>query len=539
MDRFRRDFLRLAGSAVVSGSALTIGANDLHAQAKKPTPKERTGFFDVRVYGATGDGVTIDTKAINAAIDAANHAGGGTVYFPPGTYASYSIHLKSNVIIYLEQGCTIVAAESPVGGATSGAYDLAEPNGPWEKYQEFGHNHFHNSLIWGEDISNIGIVGPGLIWGKGLSRGLRNHQPLAETPGVGNKSIALRNAHNVIFRDFSVLQGGHFAILVTGVDNLTVDNLKIDTNRDGMDIVCCRNVRVSNCSINSPWDDAICPKSQYILGYLRSTENLTITNCYVTGGYELGTMLDGTWKRLPDDTPIPRTGRIKCGTESNAGFKNITISNCVFELSRGFALETVDGALAEDITFTGITMRECTNTPIFMRLGARMRAPSDLPIGSLKRVIISNVVSYNSQSMFAGGGLIAGIPGHLIEDVKLNELYLEHVGGGTPEMAAIMPAEDIKRYPDPRMFGNLPASGFFVRHAKNIEFSNIELAWSKPDARPAFWMQGIDGADIFRLKLPRGYGGPAFSLRDVSDFSVSGSRGLKDLYLDKVEEKHW
>src|SRR6185312_4320848 len=156
-----------------------------------------------------------------------------------------------------------------------------------------------NRTCLGKDISNIGIVGPGLIWGKGLSRGLRNHQPLAETPGVGNKSIALRNAHNVIFRDFSVLQGGHFAILVTGVDNLTVDNLKIDTNRDGMDIVCCRNVRVSNCSINSPWDDAICPKSQYILGYLRSTENLTITNCYVTGGYELGTMLDGTWKRLP------------------------------------------------------------------------------------------------------------------------------------------------------------------------------------------------------------------------------------------------
>src|SRR5580692_10905027 len=90
------------------------------------------------------------------------------------------------------------------------------------------------------------------------------------------------------------------------------------------------------------------------------------------------------------------TGRIKCGTESNGGFKNITISNCVFDSCRGFALESVDGALLEDITFTGVTMRDCTNTPLFLRLGSRMRGPAGVPVGTLKRVIISNVVSYNS-----------------------------------------------------------------------------------------------------------------------------------------------
>ena len=537
MNHRRRDFLRLAGITATSSAVASIGANDLRGQPKEQMQESaHFGFFNVRTYGATDDGKTIDTKAINVAIEEAIKAGGGTVYFSAGTYASYSIHLKSNIVLYLEQGCTILAADTPEGGTPSGAYDLAESNQPWEKYQEYGHNHFHNSLIWGEGISNVGIIGPGLIWGKGLSNG-RHDPPLAEVAGVGNKSLAIRNAHNVILRDFSILEGGHFGVLVTGVDNLTIDNLKIDTDRDGIDIICCRNVRVSNCSVNSPWDDAICPKSQYILGSLRATENLTITNCYVTGGYELGSMLDGTWKRLPEDTRLPRTGRIKCGTESNAGFKNITISNCVFEISGGLALETVDGGLLEDVTITGVTMRECTNTPLFMRLGARMRAPADLEIGSLRRVIISNVVSYKSKSVFGGAGLISGIPGHLIEDVKINEIYMNYTGGGTAEMTDIMPPEEIKHYPEPTMFGKSPASGFFVRHARNVEFSHVELAWAEPDLRPAFWMQDVQGVDVFRFKLPRNNTSLAFALHNVSDFNLSAARGIPDVHLDRVGQR--
>jgi polygalacturonase len=248
-------------------------------------------------------------------------------------------------------------------------------------------------------------------------------------------------------------------------------------------------------------------------------------------------MLDGTWKRLPEDTRLPRTGRIKCGTESNAGFKNITISNCVFEISGGLALETVDGGLLEDITITGVTMRECTNAPLFMRLGARMRAPAGLEIGSLRRVIISNVVSYRSKSVFGGAGLISGIPGHLIEDVKINEIYMDHTGGGTADMAAILPPEEIKHYPEPTMFGKLPASGFFVRHARNLEFSNVELAWTEPDLRPAFWMQDVQGVDVFRFKLPRNNTGLAFALHDVSDFNLSASRGIPDVHLDRVGQR--
>src|SRR6195952_116964 len=159
--------------------------------------------------------------------------------------------------------------------------------------------------------------------------------------GVGNKAIALKNCFNVTLRDFSILKGGHFALLATGVDNLTIDNLLVDTDRDGLDIDCCHNVRVSNCTVNSPWDDGICPKSSYALGYNRATENVTITNCTVSGNYMLGTVLNGTYKHFAPDAPmVYRTGRIKCGTESNGGFKNIAISNCVFDGCNSLSLES-------------------------------------------------------------------------------------------------------------------------------------------------------------------------------------------------------
>src|SRR5215813_8927361 len=245
-----------------------------------------TGAFDVRKYGAKGDGKALDSPAINKAIDAAAAAGGGTVLFPAGTYRSFSIRLKSNVALYLDQGATILAADPRDG---DGKYDPPEPN-QWDQYQDFGHSHWHNSLIWGENLENVSILGPGRIWGKGLVRsggqsrtkeqtdalekagpdpkagpfGYPNARDAVE-PGWGNKAISLKLSRNVIIRDISILHGGHFAILATGVDNLTIDNVKIDTNRDGIDVDACKNVRISNCTVNSPFDDAICPKSSYAL----------------------------------------------------------------------------------------------------------------------------------------------------------------------------------------------------------------------------------------------------------------------------------
>ncbi len=401
VNSIRREFLRFGGLGLAAAATTAVPA--AYAAQRSSNASESQGIFDIRTYGAVGDGKAVDSPAINKAIEAAAAAGGGTVLFPPGTWLSFSIRLKSHVALHLSQGATILAADSPLPGATTGynggTYDAAEPNTAWDAYQDYGHNHWHNSLIWGEGINDVSITGPGLIFGKGLSYGAGPGRPAgarpsnaprspiegaavvrpprgnytmfqAEQPGVGNKAIALKNCRNVLFRDFSILKGGHFGLLLTGVDNLTIDNLTIDTDRDGIDIDCCKNVRVSNCFVNSPWDDAICPKSSYALGYNRPTENLTITNCYVAGSYELGTMLDGTYKKFPPDVPrLARNGRIKCGTESNGGFKNITISNCVFEGCMGLALESEDGALCEDIAISNITMRDVVSAPLFWRLG--------------------------------------------------------------------------------------------------------------------------------------------------------------------------
>ena len=187
---------------------------------------------------------------------------------------------------------------------------------PWEAYQDYGHNHWHNSLIWGEDLHDISIYGPGRIWGRGLTRsngpGSHNEES-RRSSGVGNKSISLKKCRNVLLKDFQILHGGWFGILATGVDNLTIDGLTIDTNRDGMDIDCCRNVRIANCAVNSPWDDAIVPKSSYALGHARATENLEITNCFVTGAYVEGTMLDGTWQKFDPSQKVPHTGAHQAG----------------------------------------------------------------------------------------------------------------------------------------------------------------------------------------------------------------------------------
>jgi polygalacturonase len=525
MQKQRRDFLKYT----TIGAAGALAPMSLGAQPASGQPHD--SIYDVRSFGATGDGKTIDSPAINRAIDAAANASGGTVLFPTGTYNSFSIRLKSNIALQIMQGATILAADTPAG--QSDGYDPAESDAPWENYQDYGHNHWHNSLIWGENLHDVSIFGPGLIWGKGLSRGWSTEEPRAEEPRIGNKAIALKNCRNVTLSGFSILKGGHFGILATGVDNMIIDKLKIDTDRDGMDIDCCKNVRVSNCTVNSPWDDAICPKSSFALGYARATENVTITNCYVSGCYELGALLDGTFRKLAPDPATHRTGRIKFGTESNGGFKNITVSNCVFEGCNGIALESEDGALLEDVVFTNITMRDISGAPVFIRLGSRMRGPVGVPIGACRRIILSNIVSYNSASKYAA--IISGIPDHPITDLKISDVYLHHQGGGTAEMAALQPLENETAYPDPHMFGPMPAHGFYIRHVNNIELTNVEVAYSSPDARPAFVLDTVTDADFFRIKLPSDSHQPAFRLRKVSNFRIFGSPKIKDWQIASTE----
>jgi polygalacturonase len=498
---------------------ILLFAGSIEAQQNK-------SLYNIKDFGARGDGTILDTKAINDAIDAASAAGGGTVYFPAGTYLSFSIHLKSYISLFLDAGCTIVAADS----TANGKYDDAEPN-IHDQYQDYGHSHWHNSLIWGEGLHNISITGTGVINGKGLRRGASARRPW------GNKVIGLKLCRNVVFGDFTILNGGHFGILATGIDNFTVDNLKMDTNRDGIDIDCCSNVRVSNCTINSPWDDAICLKSSFALGYAKPTQNVTITNCQVSG-FDLGTLYDGTykrdeWNRVPDKEGP--TGRIKFGTESNGGFKNITISNCVFEFCRGLALESVDGALLEDVTITNITMRDIVNSPFFLRLGSRMRTPGDSTAGALRRIIISNIMVYNADSHFSS--IISGVPGKNIEDVQLNDIriYYRQMDSSFTKIPLVVP-ENEKGYPEPAKMGIIPAYGFFIRHVNGIKLNNVEMSYLGDEIRPAIMMEDVKRADLFRVKMKTVPNVKTIVLKQVQGFSLKESDGFKNKIIMKLTD---
>jgi polygalacturonase len=354
---------------------------------------------------------------------------------------------------------------------------------------------------------------------------------------VGNKAIALKNCRNVLLRDFKVLKGGHFALLATGVDDLTIDNVLVDTDRDGFDLDCCRNVRLSNCTVNSPWDDAICPKSSFALGEARSTDNVTIANCFVSGYYELGSVLAGTWKKYAEGSGVWYNGRIKCGTESNGGFRNIAIANCVMEGSKGISLETSDGAYLEDVAITNITMRDTIDAPLFLRLNKRNRGPKEtMRPGTLRRVMISNVVSHRSAAVTSS--IFSGIGENLIEDVKLSNCYFGHKGEFPKEAVGRVVPEDEAGYPELEKFGPTPSNGFYLRHVKNLEMSHVEVAPAQTDARPAFWLEDVQRADFFAVTAPVSSSGAGnFALKDVSDLRILWSRAAKDTTLAHVDQQ--
>ena len=488
--------------------------------------------FNVRRFGAVGDGQHLDSPGINRAIAAAAAAGGGTVLVPAGTYLSGSIHLQSNIHLLIDAGATILGAPQQLN-----AYDFTEAwtNNP---YQDGGHCYFHNSLIWGENLTNVFITGHGTINGGGLVRGdpLLNHmcgfvgeRSDLSTHGaemangavrLGNKAIALKLCRNVLVRDVTIFHGGHFAILVTGCDNLTVDNVTMDTDRDGIDIDCCRNTMVSNCRVNSPRDDGICPKSTYALGERRLTENLTIVNCQVSG-FEEGTLIDGTLKPAKHGY-----GRIKFGTESSGGFRNCTVANCTFRSCHGLALEEVDGGVMENITINNISMTDVRDYAIYITTGKRNRTPDVTTPSRGKNILISNVIADGVDKM--SGIEITGLPEQPIEGVRLENIRLTSQGGGTAADAVRQPKELGTGYPDPDRIGIVPAYGIFARHVRDLELANLRMEFATPDLRPAGMFADIQGLDIDNFKPQLASGVPAAVFGDqVSDLTIRNSPALQ------------
>jgi polygalacturonase len=467
--------------------------------------------FNVRSFGATGEGKTVDSGAINRTIEAARNIGGGTVWFPPGIYLSYSIRLQSRIRLYLDPGAVVLAAEPPSFASETEGYDPpGESDASRFPYQDFGHSHWSNSLMWAENVRDFAIEGQGLIWGRGLVNGdFEPGHPPAAQPGVGNKAIALLRCQNVILRDISLLEAGHCAVLATGTDNIRSEGLKIDTNRDGLNFDCCSRVRVVGCRINSPNDDAISLKSSYALGRPALTQDVLISDCTLTGSYVAGAVMDRSYRPLGNDTRTITEHyncRIKLGTESNGGFRNIMIRNSVLRGCRGIAIMTVDGGAVGGIIVQGVAMYDVRSAPLFVRLGARLNGPEGTVPGRLRDVKITDV--YCEQLYTSMPLIVSGIPAHPIEDIEMSHIHMKTRGGGTARMAAILPPEAARCYPEPsghiKCFGaELPACGLFARHVKGLDIKKFTLECARPDRRSAAWLQDIERSHI-SLEYTRG-----------------------------------
>jgi hypothetical protein len=229
-------------------------------------------------------------------------------------------------------------------------------------------------------------------------------------------------------------------------------------------------VHISNCTVNAPWDDAIVLKSSYSLGYARPTEQVTITNCTVTGIYKLPS---------PNDQPS-FVGRIKIGTETNGDIRNVVVSNCVFEGCHGLAVESEDGGAVEDISFSNITMRNLIGPPFFVRLGARLRGPAGTVPGTIQRVSFQQIDCWNATGPECS--ILSGVPGHPIRDISFQNIRIESAGGGQLRDGPI--PEEEKAYPDPQMFGPTPAKGFFIRHVDGLRMADVVMRSALPDPRP-------------------------------------------------------
>lgn len=489
----RRDFVRMLGAG--TGAALTAAAlapSAAHAQATPASPVAG-GLFNVRGFGAAGDGVTKDTRAIQAAVDACNKEGGGIVYFPSGRYLSGTVTLKDNVTLHLAPTAVLV-------GSTDRADYPAKPF-PALDLDVGGYEIW--ALLYAEGARNIGIEGTGTIDGNGREFPPLKRDPSLQTAsGPRPRAIFFKQCRRVLLRDFFLLNSACWSVHLALCDSVTVDNIEVlsehHVNQDGIVFDSCRHVRLSN-SVFDNTDDCIVLKSSFPA----PCEAITITNCVVT----------------------TFSGGIKLGSQSLGGFRDIAISNCVCHGCRngGLKFQTVDGGVLENVTVSNLSMFE-VSAPLFFRIGNRghdygfKEVERPRPVGRLRNVLVTGVRATLSarenwprpqgQPHFLHRGnamIVAGLPGHPVENVSLADIEVSMAGGGTAEEAArIKIPEDEKGYPENTRFGVVPAYGFYLRHVRGFSLRDVRLDLQKPDLRPALIADDAEDLEISGFKAAIG-----------------------------------
>lgn len=414
---------------------------------------------------AKGDGKTDNTKIIQSAIDKCA-VKKGKVIIPAGTYLIQSLFLKSDVHLHLEQGATLI-----------GTTDLQTYHKAFEGVQHAP------ALIYAENVENVTISGEGTINGRGEHT---NFQLGDDSKGGPQRPrlIYFVNCKNVTVKDVTLRNSAYWVQDFQGCDGVYIKGVKIfsqcNWNNDGLDIDS-RNVVVSDCYIDSG-DDALCFKSHRA----EVCENITVTNCVLRSN----------------------CNAVKFGTATLGGFRNISISNCVIykasedrlrkwktnfpwmgitddiSVIAGIAIESVDGGVTENISVSDIVMSD-VQTPVFIRLGDRKRTLTN-HVSVLKDISIHNITARSLSKLACS---VTGIPGNYVENVTISNVQITTPGGSTADDFMRTVPENISGYPENRMFGmTLPASGFYVRHARNILFDNVSIRTSSSDKRPAFYL---------------------------------------------------
>lgn len=470
-------------------------------------------------FGAVGDGKTLNTEAIQKAVDTVAGDGGGTVVFPAGSYLSGTIYLRDHVTLHLEAGAVLL-----------GSTRLEDFPANFCEYPSYTDQYCVRALIWGEGLKNVAITGRGVIDGQGAAflGDKASEKELEElkraNPYPNRHALQARYAN----RPYIIRMVSCRDILIEGVTlqkspmwmqhyldctDLTVRDIRVinhgNHNNDMIDVDSSRNVVIQGCYGDSD-DDALTLKSTGP----DPTENVVISDCILRS----------------------HVNAIKLGTESTGGFRNITITNCVILRSEfmkniagasegfaGIALEAVDGGTLERIAISNITMTGIP-TPLFMRLGnrARLHRP-DAPkpaVGLFRDVNVDNIVATGVGNISCS---ISGIPGHPIQGVRVSNVTLRCTGGVDEDMTDLQVPEVETKYPESRMFGPLPSYGFYCRHVENLTFRNVQVGYDRPDRRYALVCDDVEDLTLDAFQpMVAGNAPAAVLFKDVRHAIIRG-----------------
>jgi hypothetical protein len=457
--------------------------------------------FNIRNFGAKGDGVTLDTKPIQDAIDKANVSGGGTVEIPSGTFVIGTLILKNNVELHLQRGAVLLGSSDYRNYPEKIHKFDSRTNELYAKY----------FMIFAEEAKNIAITGSGTIHGNGLKNFLKS-DPQNLRPFM----VRLVDCENVTIRDVHLLESANWTLHLLGCSDVHVDGVvienRIDSNRDGLDIDCCQRVTVSNSSFNTGDDAIVMKASSDVL-----CQDIVITNCLIR----------------------TRASAIKTGTESNGGFKNITVSNCVIkDLPRhaGIELMTVDGGAMQNILIDNITM-ENVATPIFIRVGIRAR-PYKIGqyvsrIDDVRDISLNNITVLNAMLPSS----IMGLHDKKIKNVTITNYTVRNSAIQKPIPYNKVPFAEFD-YPMAVMFENLPAYGIYSRNVEELHLNNLVMYSPDNETRPALAFDRVEGVDLFSLKADiKTQTTPLVHLRNVKNITAAFCRsiGINDVLFEAEE----